>query len=179
MTSVAIVKEKELGTLEVLLVSPFKPLYIILSKLTPYLLISVMNLGIILVLSTTLLDLEIKGSLLLLVFESILFIMVSLSIGLYISINAETQQSAMMCSMMGMMLPTLLLTGFMFPVENMPKALQVIANAVPSRWYFIIIKKVMLKGLGFSSVWKETLILASMAGILFMISLKRFKIRLE
>jgi ABC-2 type transport system permease protein len=179
MTSVAIVKEKELGTMEVLLVSPFKPLNIIISKLTPYLIISIMNLFIILVLSVNFLDLDIKGSIVLLVFESILFILTSLSIGLFLSINAETQQAAMMSSMMGMMLPTLLLTGFMFPVENMPLPLQWLANLVPSRWFFIVVKKVMLKGLGLRSVWKETLILSGMTIVLFAISLKRFKTRLE
>jgi len=179
MTSAAIVKEKEIGTMEVLLVSPFKPRDIILSKLTPYLLISIMNLCIILILSVEFLDLEIKGSLLLLVAESILFIMTSLSVGLLISINAQTQQSAMMLSLMGMMLPTILLTGFMFPVENMPAPLQWMANAVPARWYFIIIKKIMLKGLGIEYVWKETLILFGMMTLLFTISLRKFKIRLE
>jgi ABC-2 type transport system permease protein len=179
MTSVAIVREKELGTMEILLVSPFKPINIIISKLAPYLIISIMNLIIILVLSVNFLDLEIKGNLFLLVFESILFILTSLSIGVLISINADTQQSAMMGSLLGMMLPTLLLTGFMFPVENMPLALQWISNLVPSRWYFIIIKRVMLKGLGFSSVWKETLILAGMTLGLFVLSLKKFKTRLE
>lgn len=179
MTSAAIVREKEMGTMEVLLVSPFKPIYIILSKLTPYLLISVMNVFIILALSTTLLDLEIKGNIVLLIAESILFIMTSLSIGLWISINAETQQAAMMTSLLAMMLPTLLLTGFMFPVENMPLPLQWLANLVPSRWYFIIIKRVMLKGLGFASVWKETLILIAMTIFLFNLSLRKFKTRLE
>lgn len=179
MTSVAIVKEKELGTMEILLVSPFKPLSIIISKLTPYLLISIMNLLIILVLSVTLLDLDIKGNVLLLIFESILFILTSLSIGLLISVNATTQQGAMMTSLMGMMLPTMLLTGFMFPIENMPLPLQLLANIVPSRWYFIMVKNIMLKGLGFASVWKETLILMSMCIVLFAISLRKFKIRLE
>ena len=179
MTSVAIVKEKELGTMEVLLVSPFKPINIIISKLTPYLLISIMNLIIILVLSVSFLDLQIKGSLLLLMSESILFILTALAVGLYLSINAETQQAAMTSSMMGMMLPTMILTGFLFPVENMPIGMQWLANIVPARWYFIIIKKVMLKGLGFSSVWKETLILFSMMVFLFAVSLRRFKTRLE
>ncbi len=179
MTSAAIVKEKEMGTMEVLLVSPFKPRDIIISKLTPYLLISIMNLGIILILSVTFLDLEIRGSLILLILESILFILTSLSVGLLISINADTQQSAMMISLMGMMLPTILLTGFMFPVENMPAPLQWMANLVPARWYFIIIKKIMLKGLGFRAVWKETLILTGMMAFLFTVSLRKFKTRLE
>jgi ABC-2 type transport system permease protein len=179
MTSVAIVKEKELGTMEILLVSPFKPIYIIISKLTPNLLISIVNLFIILILSALFLDLQVKGSILLLTFDSMLFILTSLSIGLLLSINAKTQQAAMMASMMGMMLPTMLLTGFLFPIENMPLALQVLSNLVPSRWYFIIVKKVMLKGLGITAVWKETLILAGMCLLLFGISLKRFKIRLQ
>jgi ABC-2 type transport system permease protein len=178
MTSVAIVKEKELGTMEILLVSPFKPLYIIIAKLTPNLLISIINYFIIIILSAVFLDLQVKGSLLLLTFCSILFILTSLSIGLLISIGAKTQQAAMMGSLMGMMLPTMLLTGFLFPVENMPAALQWLANFVPSRWYFIIVKQVMLKGLGIASVWKETLILLGMCVGLFAISLNRFKIRL-
>ncbi|GGB21289.1 ABC transporter permease [Puia dinghuensis] len=179
MTSVAIVREKELGTMEILLVSPFKPIYIIISKLAPNLLISVVNLIIILVLSDIFLDLPVKGSLLLLVTGTVLFIMTSLSIGLLLSISAKTQQAAMMGSLMGMMLPTMLLTGFLFPIENMPVALQVLSNLVPSRWYFIIIKRVMLKGLGFESVWREMLILTGMCVLLFTISLRQFKIRLQ
>jgi ABC-2 type transport system permease protein len=179
MTSVAIVREKELGTMEILLVSPFKPIYIIISKLAPNLLISIVNLFIILILSDIFLDLPVRGSVLLLVFCSILFIMTSLSIGLLLSINAKTQQAAMMGSLMGMMLPTMLLTGFLFPIENMPIFLQVLSNAVPSRWYFIIVKRVMLKGLGFADVWKETSILAGMCLLLFAISLRNFKIRLQ
>ena len=179
MTSVAIVREKELGTMEILLVSPFKPIYIIIAKLAPNLLISIVNLFIILVLSDVFLDLPVKGSVVLLVGCSILFILTCLSIGLLLSINAKTQQAAMMGSLMGMMLPTMLLTGFLFPIENMPVALQVLANLVPSRWYFIIIKQVMMKGLGFASVWKETLILAGMCTLLFTISLRNFKIRLQ
>jgi len=179
MTSVAIVKEKELGTMEILLVSPFKPVYIIISKLAPNLLISVLNLFIILLLSWLFLDLPVKGSLLLLVTSSILFILTSLSIGLLLSINAKTQQAAMMGSLMGMMLPTMLLTGFLFPIENMPLALQILSNLVPSRWYFIIVKRVMLKGLGITAVWREMLILTGMCLLLFTISLRKFKIRLQ
>ncbi|MBS1915595.1 MAG: ABC transporter permease [Bacteroidetes bacterium] len=179
MTSVAIVKEKELGTMEILLVSPFRPIYIIISKLAPNLIISVVNLFIILILSSVFLDLQVKGSVLLLTFCSMLFILTSLAVGLLLSINAQTQESAMTASLMGMMLPTMLLTGFLFPIENMPIPMQVLANLVPSRWYFIIVKRVMLKGLGFEAVWKETLILAAMCVLLFTISLRKFKIRLQ
>jgi ABC-2 type transport system permease protein len=179
MTSVAIVREKELGTMEILLVSPFKPLYIIISKLAPNLLISVVNLVIILVLSRIFLDLPVKGNVVLLIAGSVLFILTCLSIGLLLSINAQTQQAAMMGSMMGMMLPTMLLTGFLFPIENMPLALQLLSNLVPSRWYFIIVKQVMLKGLGIGAVWREFLILTAMCVFLFTVSLKKFKIRLQ
>ncbi len=179
MSSVSIVKEKELGTMEILLVSPFKPLYIIVSKLMPYLIISLFNLGIILILSVTLLDLQIKGSIFLLFFASMLFIITSLAIGLLISTTAKTQQNAMMISLMGMMLPTMLLTGFMFPIENMPIVLRGLSNIVPSRWFFIIIKNVMLKGLGIASIWKELLILTAMCVGLLTLSIKKFKIRLQ
>lgn len=178
MTSVSIVREKELGTMEILLVSPFKPLFVILSKAVPYLALSLINLTIILLLSVFLLDMPINGSILLLFFESTLFIITSLSVGLIISTATSSQQTAMSLSMMGMMLPTLLFTGFLFPVENMPKPLQIISNVVPSKWYYIIIKDVMLKGLGIASIWKETLILAGMTVTLLAISLKKFKIRL-
>ena len=179
MSSVSIVKEKELGTMEILLVSPFKPVYIIISKLMPFLLIAFFDILIILVLSAEVLDLEIKGNLFLLLFECILFIITSLAIGLLISVGARTQQAAMLSSLLGMMLPTMLLTGFMFPIENMPLLLQWMSNLVPSRWFFIIVKDVMLKGLGPEAVWKETLILFSMASFLLYFSFKRFNIRLQ
>jgi ABC-2 type transport system permease protein len=179
MSSVSIVKEKELGTMEILLVSPFKPIFIIVSKLMPYMIISIFNLIIILVMSVTLLDLEIKGSIMLLIFASTLFILTSLAIGLLISTTAKTQQSAMMISLTGMLLPTLLLTGFMFPIENMPLPLKLLSNIVPSRWFFIIIKNVMLKGLGIGSIWKQLLILSGMCAFLLRVSIKKFKIRLQ
>ena len=111
--------------------------------------------------------------------ESILFIITCLSLGLLISNLTNSQQTAMLISMMGMMLPTLLLTGFMFPIENMPWIFRTISHILPSRYYYIIIKAVMLKGLGFSYIWKETLILAAMTLFLLMVALKNFKIRLS
>jgi len=179
MSSVSIVREKELGTMEILLVSPFKKIYIIISKLMPYLLISIFNLIIILVLSVTILGLHINGSIALLMFASTLFIITSLAIGLLISTTAKTQQSAMMISLTGMLLPTLLLTGFMFPIENMPLFMRLLSNIVPSRWFFIIIKNVMLKGLGITYIWKELLILTGMCIFLLRLSIKKFKIRLQ
>jgi ABC-2 type transport system permease protein len=179
LTSVSIVKEKEMGTMEVLLVSPFKPIMVLIAKAIPYLMLSLINFIIILVLSVFLLHVEIRGSLLLLFAESILFIITCLSLGLLISNLTNSQQTAMLISMMGMMLPTLLFTGFMFPIENMPWIFQVISHVIPSSYYYVIIKAVMLKGLGFSYVWKETLILAGMSIFLLAVALKNYKIRLS
>jgi ABC-2 type transport system permease protein len=179
MTSVSIVREKEMGTMEILLVSPVKPFMVIIAKAIPYLVLSLVNLCAILVLSVYLLDLPIKGSLLLLFGESTILIITSLSLGLLVSTVTSSQQSAMFTSMLGMMLPTMLLSGYMFPIENMPLILQLISNIVPARWYYIIVKAVMLKGLGFSAIWKETLILAGMAVFFLALALRNFKIRLE
>lgn len=179
LTSVSVVREKELGTMEILLVSPFKPVMVLVAKAIPYLVLSLVNFIIILLLSVFLLHVAIRGNLLLLFAESILFIITCLSLGLLISNIAQSQQAAMLISMMGMMLPTMLLTGFMFPLENMPWILRAISHLVPSRYYYAIIKAVMLKGLGFRYVWKETLILVVMATGLLTIALKKFKTRLS
>ncbi|XOV94805.1 MAG: ABC transporter permease [Bacteroidota bacterium] len=179
MTSVAIVKEKEMGTMEVLLVSPFNPFMVIIAKVVPYLFLSIVNLIIILLLSVFLLKLPIAGSIFLLFGVSILLILAALSIGILVSNLTNNQQTAMLISLMGMLLPTLMFTGFMFPIENMPKFLQVISHIVPSRWYYIIVKNVMIKGLGIESIWKESLILAGMTVFLLTVSIKKFKIRLS
>lgn len=179
MTSVSIVREKEMGTMEILLVSPVKPLMVIIAKAIPYLVLSIANLCVILLLSVYALDVPVKGSLILLFSESILLIITALALGLLISTITSSQQSAMFASMLGMMLPTMLLSGYLFPIENMPVVLQVISNIVPARWYYVIVKAVMLKGLGFSFIWKETLILVCMAVFFTALSLRNFKIRLE
>lgn len=179
MTAVSIVKEKETGTMEVLLVSPFKPILVIFSKAVPYLLLSLVNVASILLLSVFVLDLPVNGSVLLLFAESMLFIITCLTLGIFISIKTSSQQVAMLISLMGMMLPTILFSGFMFPIENMPVALQVITNIVPSKWYYIIVKSIMIKGLGFSFIWKETLILLGITLFFLAVSLKSFKIRLS
>lgn len=179
MTAISIVREKETGTMEILLVSPFKPLLVILSKAVPYLLLSLINVISILLLSVFALDLPVNGSVLLLFAESTLFIITCLSLGIFISIKSATQQAAMTISLMGMMLPTIMFSGFMFPVENMPAPLQVFSNIVPARWFYIIAKSIMIKGLGITDLWKETLVLAGMTFFLLTISLKSFKIRLS
>ena len=179
MTSIAIVKEKELGTMELLLASPMKPLVLILSKVVPYLIISLFNWLVIVVLSVWLMDVPINGSFMLLFFVSFVFIVAALALGLFISSITNSQQVAMMISLMAMLLPTLILSGFMFPIENMPLPLQVMSNIVPSRWYYSIVKDVMIKGLGFASVWKETAVLVGMTLFFIAISLKKFNIRIS
>jgi ABC-2 type transport system permease protein len=178
MTSIAIVREKELGTMEVILVSPLKPFRIIVAKTIPYLAVSIFNIACILLLSVYVLDVPINGSLVLLVLESILFTITALSIGILISNAASTQQAAMFTSLLSLFLPTLLFSGFLFPIESMPWPLQLISNIVPAKWYYIIVESVMIKGLGFRAVWKETLILVVMTFVLLGISIRNFKIRL-
>ena len=179
MTSISIVREKEIGTTEVILVSPIIPIRVVLAKMVPYFLLSAVNIGSILLLSVFVLDVPINGSLALLIGECLLFTMTSLSVGLLISTIAASQQVAMLISLMGMFLPTVMLSGFMFPIENMPLPLQVISNIVPSKWFYSIVKNVMIKGVGFEHVWKETLVLAGMMILLLAVSIKKFKTRLE
>jgi len=178
MTSVAIVREKEINTMEVLLVSPLKPLLFIISKAIPYIFLSLVNVVTILIVSVTLLGVPINGNIFLLLGEALLFIITSVSLGLMISTFTKTQQEAQMISLMALLLPTLLLGGFMFPIESMPLPLQIISNIVPSKWFFLIVKNVMIKGLGFTAVWKESLVLVGMSVFLLAISFSKFKTRL-
>jgi len=179
MTSVGIVKEKEMGTMEVLLVSPLKPIYIILAKAIPYLLLSIVNIGTILLLSYFLLGVPIVGSLFLLVGVSILYALVSLCLGLLISTVVNTQQAAMLISGMVLMLPVMLLSGMVYPIENMPVILQWFSDIVPAKWYIIAVRDIMIKGLPFDAILKEIGILSVMVVFLLAISVKRFKVRLN
>jgi ABC-2 type transport system permease protein len=178
MTSIAIVREKELGTMEILLVSPMKPWLVVISKVIPYFIISLINVATILILSVFVLGLPIEGSLFLLITSTIIYIFCALSLGILISTITETQQAAMLISLLGLMLPVVMLSGYAFPVANMPTILQIISNFVPAKWYIIIVKGVMIKGIGIEQIWKELLILASMTTAFLLISIKRFKIRL-
>ena len=178
MTAITIVKEKEMGTMEVMLVSPMKPLMVVIAKAVPYLMLSAINIASILLLSVFVLGVPVNGSLALLAAESILFTLVSLSLGLLISSGAESQQTAMFISLVALFLPTIMLSGFMFPVENMPWPLRIVSNVVPAKWYYIIVKSVMIKGIGLQTIWKETLILTGMMLFFLSLAIKNFKIRL-
>jgi len=179
MTSISITREKELGTMEVLLVSPLKPFQVIVGKVFPYIFLSIINAVIIVMLSIFIFKMPIQGSLFLLALESILFIISALALGILISTISATQQTAMMISLMGLMLPVILLSGFIFPISSMPLPLQLISNIIPAKWFIIIIKGIMLKGVGFQFIWKETLILVGMTVFFIGLSVKKYKIRLE
>ncbi|MGB4838856.1 MAG: ABC transporter permease [Saprospiraceae bacterium] len=179
MTSVSIVKEKELGNMEMLLVSPMNPLIVIFSKAIPYLALSLFIVTVILGLSVTLLEVPIRGNIFLLYGVCLIFIIASLALGLVISSITNSQQVAMMISLMGMMLPTIMFGGFMFPIENMPIPLQVISNIVPAKWFYYAISGIMIKGMGIKSVLKEISILLVYGTVFIIISYRNFKIRLE
>ena len=179
MTSISITKEKELGTMEILLVSPLKPLQIIIGKVIPYLLLAFINSSVILIMAKFIFDVPIVGSLYLLVAENTLFIITALSLGILISTLSNSQQVAMMVSLTALMLPTIILSGYIFPIENMPLPLQWLSNIVPAKWYIIIIKGIMLKGNNFSYIIKETIILGGMTLFFILLSIKKFKTRLE
>ena len=178
MTSVSIVREKEVGTMEVLLASPVKPLHIIFAKMIPYFVISCINLATILLLAYFVLEIPMVGSLFWLCTLSIIYIVLALALGLLISTVVTSQVAAMFGSLLGLMLPVLLLSGMMFPIENMPIPLQVISNAIPARWYIAAVRKLMIEGLAVSYIAKELFILLGMTLFLIIVALKKFKNRL-
>ena len=178
MTSVSIVKEKEKGSMEVLLVSPVRPINIMLAKLIPYFLLSCINLATILLLSKYVLDVPMTGSLVAIVGISLLYLVLALSLGLFISNIARTQLVALLMSAMILMIPVIMLSGMMFPIENMPRILQPLSALVPARWYIDATRKLMIEGVPFRAVLGDTAILAVMALVLMALSLKKFNPKL-
>jgi len=179
MTSVSIVREKELGNMEMLLVSPMHPFGVLFSKTIPYLFLSLVIVTMILLLSVSILDVPVKGNIFLLYFVCLIFILACLSLGLAISSVAKSQQVAMLISLMGLMLPTIMFGGFMFPIENMPLPLQVLSNVVPAKWFYYSINDVMIKGLGWSHVWHRVGVLMAYVIVFMTLSMRKFQIRLE
>lgn len=179
MTSIAIVREKETGTMEVLLSSPMKPIYIILAKAVPYFTLSIVNLITILLLSVFVLGVPVSGSLFWLAILSLLFVFVALALGLFISTLVNTQMAAMLASGMGLMMPIMLLSGMMFPIESMPPVLQWVSAIVPARWYIEAVKKIMIQGVELQYIAKELVIIGVMAISLILLALSKFKTRLS
>ena len=179
MTSITIAREKELGTMEVLLVSPLKPIQIILGKTAPYLVLTLVNALVIVLLGIFVFGMPLRGSVWLLAAECVLYMFVALSLGIFISTKAKDQMTAMFMSALGLMMPTMLLSGFIFPRESMPLPLQVVGSAIPATWFNGIVKGIMIKGVGIEYLWKQTLILGGMALFFLALSLRNFKDRLE
>ncbi len=179
MTAVSIVREKERGTMEVLLVSPARPLMVIIAKAVPYLLLSILILVCILLLAAFVLDVPVEGSLFWVFVMSIIYIIMALSLGLLISVVAETQLVAILSSAMILLMPSVLLSGMLYPVENMPTILRYISSIIPARWYTSAMRKLMIMGVGIDMAWQELIILSFMAFLLLTIALRYFKVRLE
>lgn len=179
MTSISITREKETGTMEILMASPMKPLQIIVGKVIPYLLLSFLIANIILLLGRFVFRVPITGNLILLEAMVTLFIITALSLGIMISTVTDKMQTAMMISMIGLMMPTILLSGFIFPIRNMPLPLQLISNLIPARWFIVIVRGIMLKGNGMEYIWKEALVLFGMTCLFLVVSARRYKVRLE
>lgn len=179
MTSIALTREKEQGNMEVLLVSPLKPPLIIIGKVIPYAILALINTFTILFLAIWVFDMPMNGDWGLLIGECAIFILCALALGIFISTRTDSQQVAMLMSLVGLLMPSIILSGFMFPIENMPRPLQVISNAIPAKWFIVIVKDVMLKGLGWEYVWKESAILLGMTFLFLVASIKNFKVRLS
>lgn len=175
MTSVSVVREKEYGTMEVLLVSPVSPLFVVVAKAVPYIVLSLVNLATILLLSVFVLGVPISGSFVALVLVSLLFIVVSLSLGLFISTVTNTQLTALLVSAVVLMIPTLLLSGIIFPVESMPLPLQIISCIIPARWFVEIVRRIMIEGAPVIYLYKEILILFFMVVFLIIVTVRKFK----
>lgn len=179
MTAISLTREKETGTMEALLVSPLRPWQIIAGKVTPYVVVGFISVVGVIVEARVVFNVPLRGSVLLLLAEGLLFILVSLSLGILISARTSSQRVAMMGAIIGTLLPTMLLSGFIFPIESMPLPLRVISYAVPARWFVLVARGVMLKGVGLTYLWPATLVLVAMAAALLTAATRSFHARLE
>ena len=179
MTSISIVREKEKGTMEVLLVSPIRPIMIVVAKVIPYLVLAFAILIVILLMSTFVLDVPIQGSLFSIFFVSTIYILLALSLGLLVSTIAKTQLMALLISAMVLMTPIIMLSGMMFPIESMPKILQYVSAVVPTRYYISAMRKLMIMGVGIEQIYYEVIVLTGMFATLLTLSLAKFNKRLE
>ncbi len=179
LTSLAIVKEKEVGTLEQLIVTPIRPFQLVVGKLVPFILIGTVDIALVILVARLLFGILIAGSVFLLFALSGVFLISTLGIGLLVSTVSKTQQQAMMTSVFFVMLPMIILSGFVFPIENMPQLIQYATLVLPLRYYFIIVRGIFLKGAGMAELWDETLILFGIGVLILVVSALRFRKRLE
>src|SRR3982751_1144826 len=179
MTAISLTREKETGTLETLLVSPLRPWQIIVGKVAPYLVVGFVSVLGVIAEARLVFNVPLRGSLALLLAEGVLFILVSLALGILISARTSSQRVAMMGALVGTMLPTMLLSGFIFPIESMPWPLRAISNVVPARWFVVVARSIMLKGVGVEYLWRPSLVLLAMALVVLTASTRAFHERLE
>jgi ABC-2 type transport system permease protein len=179
MTAISLTREKETGTMEALLVSPLRPWQIILGKVAPYLVVGFASVVGVILEARLVFHVPLRGSLSLLLAEGLLFILVSLSLGILISARTSSQRVAMLGALVGTMLPTMLLSGFIFPLESMPWPLRAISVVVPARWFVLVARSIMLKGVGLSYLWRPSLVLLAMAVLLLAASTRAFHERLD
>jgi ABC-2 type transport system permease protein len=179
LMSMAVVREREIGTLEQLIVTPLKTYQLLLGKLIPFTLIGFIVLIIVMLIMTQWFGIVVRGNKLYLLFAALLFVLSNLGIGLFISTVSKTQQQAMMASVFSVMMPMIYLSGFAFPIENMPRLVQYITYIIPLKYFIIILRGIVLKGIGFSSLWLETLILFGMGVSILFISAMRFSKKID
>ena len=179
MTSISIVREKEKGTMEVLLVSPVRPLMIIVAKVIPYLVLAFVILIVILLMASFVLGVPVQGSLFWIFIMSTIYILLALSLGLLVSSIAKTQLAALLMSAMLLLMPIVMLSGMIFPIESMPKILQYVSAIIPTRYYTSAMRKLMIMGVGVDQVLHEMMVLISMFVALLGLSLSKFNKRLE
>lgn len=179
LTSLAVVKEKEIGTLEQLIVTPIKPYQLIIGKLVPFVLLGFVSVVIVITAMNVIFSIHVRGSILFLFFSAFLYILSTLGLGLFVSTISKTQQQAMMIAIFGVMMPMIYLSGFTFPLENMPVIIQYIGYAIPLKYFINIIRGVVLKGNGFAEHWKDLLALFFMGISILLLSSLRFRKRLE
>lgn len=179
MTAISLSREKEQGTLEVLLVSPLRPWQIIVGKVLPYLALGFAITCLVLLAARVVFDVPVRGSVTLLLAESVLFTIVSLSLGVLVAARTTSQRAAMLGALVGTLMPTALLSGMIFPIGSMPGWLQPVTNVVPARWFIVIARGIMLKGADLAHLWRETLVLAGMALLLLVAATRSFHARLD
>ena len=178
-TSITIVREKERGTMESLLVTPLKPFELMIGKITPYIIISFISLALIILLARFIFQVPIRGNLLTLFSISGLFIAATLGIGLFISNSADTAQTAWLMGFLSSILPAIILSGFIFPIESMPYPIQLITYLFPIRYFLVMLRGILLKGVGITAVYPEALILLMYALVIIAASVLRFKKKVE
>lgn len=178
MTAITIVREKETGTMEMLLVSPLRPAAIVLGKVAPYVALGMVNVGLVLTAARVVFGVPIRGSLPLLLLSCLLYTITALALGIVISTRAATQRTAMLAALAGLLMPTILLSGFIFPIDSMPAPLRALSHVIPARWFLLVVRGIMLKGAGLAELWQEVLALLALTTVLLAAGIRRLAIRL-